>query len=73
MALWFGITYVSDGEVLDEQVHGPYADTESLEDAVNDKVSEATDYGDNVDAVPIRFELCTDDVPELVSSEEIGV
>ena len=65
--LWFGISTVeSDSEVVvDQQIHGPYSNEGTLEDAINLKIEEATlEEGGLV--IPIRFGLCTDDVPELV-------
>lgn len=73
MALWFGVTAIdmASREIVDQQIHGPFEDIEALDDAVNTAIEEATLTGDDIVAVPMRFELCTDDVPELVSSEEI--
>lgn len=72
--LWFGITSINaevdalNGRlvVLDQQVHGPYSSMDALEDAINLKIEEATEDEEGGIIIPIRFSLCTEDVPELV-------
>jgi len=69
MPMYFGITFVdSDHIVIDQQIHGPYTDTDVMETAINLKEDEGTLDGEAMIAATVRFELCTDDVPELVSS-----
>lgn len=69
MALWFGVSFVDaeSYEVLSEQIHGPYEDTEILESAIEEKMDETSSFLEDVIPVAIRFELCSDDVPEVVS------
>lgn len=75
MALWFGISYVEldTGETIGQQIHGPYEDPESLNAAMEEKVEDASSYGqgETILAIPISFELCTDDVPELMTLDDI--
>lgn len=75
MMLWFSITFldVSSLAIVEQEIHGPYASYDALEDAINEKAGDVTSHGDAVVVVPVRFELCTDDVPELISSEETHV
>ena len=63
--LWFGITVVDEFERQSQEMHGPYEDIDGLTDAVDAVTEEIEDSGGTV--VPIVFELCTDDVPEIVS------
>ena len=65
--LWFGVTIVDveDGNSFRE-MHGPYSDADALGMAVDERVEEAT--LNNQQAFPMPFELCTDDVPEIVES-----
>jgi hypothetical protein len=65
--LWFGITVLEDSRVVDQEVHGPYDDTDSLTEAVDERLEEAEAAGQL--AVPFQFELCTDDVPQVVTYE----
>ena len=69
MTLWFSITFLDTSSfvVVEQEIHGPYENSEALENAINEKVSDATSHGDAVVAIPVRFELCTDDVPELIT------
>lgn len=71
--LWFGITAsdADSGEYLEQQMHGPFCDTDHLEDAINEVIIEVTSQWSDAIVIPLRFELCTDDVPELVSNEEM--
>lgn len=64
--LWFGITImdVEDNSVSAQEVHGPFEDMDTMQDSIEERVEEAT--RENQLAVPIPFELCTDDVPEIV-------
>lgn len=64
--LWFGITImdVEDSSVSTQEVHGPFEDMDTMQDSIEERVEEAT--RENQLAVPISFELCTDDVPEIV-------
>ena len=72
MTLWFSITFFdySALTIIEQEIHGPYANYDALEDAINEKAGDATSPGEAVVAIPVRFELCTDDVPELISNEE---
>jgi hypothetical protein len=66
MALWYSITFVeTDTTVVNQEMHGPFETTDSLETAISASAEEA---GADVIAIPTRFELCTDDVPELVDN-----
>ena len=73
MTLWFSITFLDMDSlsIVDQEIHGPYENAETFENAINEKAGDATSHGESVVAVPVRFELCTDDVPELISSEEV--
>lgn len=64
--LWFGISImdVEDNSTSSQEMHGPYEDVDLMTTAIDDRVEEAT--RENQLAVPISFELCTDDVPEIV-------
>ncbi len=72
MTLWFNITFLDTDtlSIVDQELHGPFENADAFEHAINEKASDATSHGEAVVAVPVRFELCTDDVPELISSEE---
>ena len=65
--LWFGISImdVEDSSVSSQEMYGPYEDVDLMTTAIDDRVEEATK--ENQVAVAIPFELCTDDVPEIVS------
>ena len=67
MALWFGISLVEDDVPVSQEMHGPFEDADSLEEALEERVAEAELDGQS--AVPLTFELCTDDVPEVVQTE----
>ena len=69
--LWFGITLidVEDGSQCQE-MHGPFEDIDALTTALDEAVEEAN--SNLQDAYPIVFELCTDDVPEIVEYESAG-
>ena len=73
MTLWFSITFLDTDSlaIVEQEIHGPYENVDALENAINEKAGDATSHGESVVAVPVRFELCTDDVPELISSEEV--
>lgn len=75
MALWFSVTLLDLDSltIVEQEIHGPYEKPDAFENAINEKTGDATSHGDTVVAVPVRFELCTDDVPELISNEEIHV
>lgn len=70
--LWFGVTVmdVEDQSVSSQEIHGPFEDIDSLTDAIDERIEEAT--ASNQIAVPLSFELCTDDVPEIVEYESAG-
>lgn len=69
--LWFGVTImdVEDNSVSSQEIHGPFEDVESMTDAIDERVEEA--MNENQVAVPLSFELCTDDVPEVVDYESV--
>ena len=66
--LWFGITVMEKRVVISQEIHGPYDDTDALSDAVDERLAEIEDDGNK--GIPLLFELCTDDVPEVVEYEE---
>ena len=70
--LWFGVTVmdVEDNSVSTQEIHGPFVDAEAMTDAIDERVEEAAN--ENQIAVPLSFELCTDDVPEVVEYESAG-
>lgn len=68
--LWFGISIVEDDVPVSQEIHGPFEDTDSLTEAMDERVAEAEVEGQL--AVPLSFELCTDDVPEILQSEFTG-
>lgn len=70
MALWFGITILDDDGTPQQEMHGPFADTDSLTETMDERIAEAEIEGHL--AVTLSFELCTDDVPEIVNAEFTG-
>jgi hypothetical protein len=70
--LWFGVTVmdVEDQSVSSQEIHGPFEDAETMTEAIDERIEEAT--SENQIAVPLSFELCTDDVPEVVDYESAG-
>lgn len=71
MALWYGLSFVNTetGSITDQQIHGSFTDTNALERSIESQVLEE---GHEDIPVVIRFELVTDDIPELVSGEEMS-
>ena len=65
--LWFGITVIEDDQPVSQEMHGPFDDTDSMTEALDERLEEAESNGET--AVPLSFELCTDDVPEIVDYE----
>jgi hypothetical protein len=72
---WYGVTFwdYDAGEPVAQAMHGPFEDDQSFDNAVSAAFDEALDYGDGVVAVILPFELMTDDVPEVISREEIEI
>jgi hypothetical protein len=56
--------------VSSQEIHGPFEDAETMTEAIDERIEEAT--SENQIAVPLSFELCTDDVPEVVDYESAG-
>lgn len=66
MAFWFGLTTFDPivSEAVEQEIHGPYENTNEMEAAIDDLKSELED--EEVIVVPIRFMCEDEDVPEVV-------
>lgn len=72
--LWVGITVVDTQRgrlhfhIDRQEMHGPYADTDELSDALAEIIADIDEEG--CQAFPVVFELCGDDVPEVLTYNE---
>lgn len=74
MNYWFVITFLDDDEfpveVTVQEMHGPYKNEGELEEAVDRVIDENLDDGDAPNCIIARFTLASDDVPELLKSDD---
>ena len=70
MALWVCVSVMSGrSNVVSQEVHGPFDDIDEMTDVIDACDDDADEDGHRT--VPFAFELCSDDVPELVQLKEV--
>lgn len=62
--LWFGAVTLEKGNAISRDIYGPFDDIDSMAPSIAEVIDEAR--SDGYRAVILPFELCSDDVPEVI-------